>query len=279
MIQIRELNSWSEFEDTIKKRLLFEIETPINSGPKIYRGHSDANWQLQTTLERATGEYLSVDKYYKIIKSIQSKIETFTGREWKLPTIDEFQNNLKNGGFYNIDYPTYNYMTYLRHYGFPSPLLDWTQSPFVAAYFAFKNTISNARSVAIYEFLATHDLSTYQVGNEIQVRPMMTFPRKNKRHAFQQGVYTVCLKEKNSRLHFISHEDPSLKDTEPYITKYILPASERLMALHNLQAYNINSYSLFGTEESLLESIFLEKYKWAELHKAIGLDDINDIWH
>jgi len=28
-------------------------------------------------------------------------------------------------------------MTRLRHHGFPSPLLDWPQSPYIAAFFAF----------------------------------------------------------------------------------------------------------------------------------------------
>lgn len=32
---------------------------------------------------------------------------------------------------------SYGFMTRLRHHGFPSPLLDWPQSPYIAAFFAF----------------------------------------------------------------------------------------------------------------------------------------------
>jgi hypothetical protein len=62
------------------------------------------------------------------------------------------------------------------------------------------------------------------------------------------------------------------------ITKYILPAKERVIALHNLKTYNINSFSLFANEESLLETLFLERYIIAGSYKNGGMDDINMIW-
>ena len=44
-------HSWLDFEEIIKKRLLFETENLV-SGPIIYRGHPNANWHLETTSEK-----------------------------------------------------------------------------------------------------------------------------------------------------------------------------------------------------------------------------------
>jgi len=60
----------------------------------------------------------------------------------------------------------------------------------------------------------------------------------------------------------MTHEDAYLQaeGNNGYLTKYILPASERTKALLSLESYNINAYSLMGSEESLLETVFFRYY-------------------
>ena len=84
MLRIIELNSWSDFEKIIEKDLL--EQTQEMRYISFYRGHSDSMWQLETTLERYMGANQSVADYYYNIQEIQSRIETFTDRNWDLPS-------------------------------------------------------------------------------------------------------------------------------------------------------------------------------------------------
>jgi hypothetical protein len=266
-----ELDSWSDFENVIDENLLRQFENLDIALPFYFRGQADATWCLETTLERYVGPNRRVDRYYNVISRILSQIETFTDRNWDLPSSQDYVNNLRTYPFFRDD-AVISYMQYLRHFGYPSPLLDWTRSPYVAAYFAFRDIASKAKSVAIFQLFVRFDSGDPSDGTYVSVTA--TPPRKNKRHYLQQSVYSVCVKEIDDHLCYVSHENPSVvgDDTSgtTFIKKYVLPASERTAALHRLEAYNINSYSLFGTEESLLETLFLRNYNYRQIYVNIA---------
>jgi len=284
MLKTIKLKSWPDFEKIIKKQLLYDTQN-IKVGPYFYRGHPDATWHLKTTLERSAGR-LTLDSYYHMIERIQPEIETFTDRKWDLPNYQDYLLTLRKYPF-RMNEQVEIYMGYLRHFGFPSPLLDWTLSPFVAAYFAFRDVTSTAKSISIYQFLASIvDLSHKQLADDAQIFPIFSSTQKNKRHHLQQSVYTICLEETNGGIYFANHEEPRLigRESGDYIIKYELPVSERITALHSLEAYNINAFSLIGSEESLLESLFLNTYKEAMMYVNMYAadsqkQDINSFWH
>ena len=275
MLEVIELSSWSEFENIIKKQIGKELDH-IQSGPFFYRGQPDATWHLETTLERYFGPNFAVSSYYSEIKTIQHRIETFTDNNWDLPASFKYHNQLKSGE--NILNKTLiDYLQYLRHFGYPSPLLDWSYSPYVAAYFAFRELASKAKSIAIHEFFAVSELgeNPYYIKSSKENTPAVICPirgssQRTKRHHLQQSAYTYCIKKINGRYCYVSHEDPDILPTEEtersgeWVVKYIIPASERLNALRSLEAYNINAYSLLGTEDSLLETLSLQTYRKRE---------------
>jgi hypothetical protein len=209
---IKKLDTWADFEKIIKDQSFDEITYPVRSGYCIYRGVPNAEWKLETTLERKIGENLAVENYYRVIGRIKEKIETYTNQEWILPTYEDFLVNLKKRPCMmpTMDKEVYNYLAYLRHFGFPSPLLDWTISPFVAAFFAFRDTSNNAEEVAIYANSVLSDAFKYSIGENAIIFPLVGFAKNNKRHDIQQGCYTIGLKMTNDNAYFISHEDPYL---------------------------------------------------------------------
>jgi hypothetical protein len=129
------VQTWEECEDYIRS---LENETRGPSDELWFRGQRDASWGLETTLERRRWEgNTSVRDYLNLIYRIKPAIETFTDKLWSLPPMEELEMASRTPDLFLFDQQLRGlatYLTHLRHNGFPSPLLDWTRSPFVAAF-------------------------------------------------------------------------------------------------------------------------------------------------
>jgi hypothetical protein len=266
-----ELGTWSEFEGAIQK-LGHEREERAkkSSWPlydPIFRGLGSSKWGLETTLELSypsarCDETLSLRKYYRKISAARPAIETFGGGRWdKVPTFPEFDELLKTDALGWLDMiliqtPRISeYFVYLRHHGFPSPLLDWTASPYVAAFFAFDSPPKEAEQVCIYGLLrdqtaGSSDAHLFVIGPNMHSHP---------RHLLQQCRYSMCVRRDsvNHDYLFQPHQSGLKLALGPQgeLFKITIPIKERLTALRQLELMNINAFSLFGSEDSLIRTV------------------------
>jgi hypothetical protein len=77
----KELQSWDDFEKEVVE--LVELRKQRSEGaaaPIFFRGHSDASWPLETTLERCLGNEEKLINYFRLIYRVKNRIETFTDR-------------------------------------------------------------------------------------------------------------------------------------------------------------------------------------------------------
>jgi hypothetical protein len=226
------------------------------SSELLFRGQRNARWELRTTLERDAPDVTAFAQYFRLISIAKPQIETFLPHRWDLPNYSELEkwateyDNLKLTPF-----PAYDYLVYLRHHGFPSPLLDWTRSLPIATYFAFAQAPEDM--AAIYVFWEDRGWGKTSSSSAPQIHSFGPYVRSHPRHFTQQSGYTICCQFDSGPWKFARHElayDASLNDQDR-LWKFTLPASERKKVLRLLESNNINAHSLFQDEEALLRTI------------------------
>jgi hypothetical protein len=251
-----DLNTWEEFlERSVKEQKKYSV----------YRGVKDVEMELETTLERVGRTDEPFEEYHRTIETVKKALESYTEKQWTLRELrgaDFLALGEKLGKTSEIILPNYEFLIYLRHHGFPSPFLDWSQSRYVAAFFAFIDADSKkAERCAIYEY--------NHFGGEGGSRPFCGSKespricslghtiRAHKRHYLQQAEYTFCVKAKdNAGLIFAPHSEGQ----GCYVKRYTLPALEKKKVLKSLQEMNITAYTLFGTEDSLIKTLTVDEY-------------------
>jgi hypothetical protein len=255
-LKVVNLESWEAFETEaaaiFRKLEKRRTKTEMYVSPLLFRGHTQESWKLETTLERYTKTEFSITGYYRLLLTVAPTVESLTAKSWNLP------HDLEIDESYYGPPPGYDFMIYLRHHGFPSPLLDWSRSPYVAAFFAFRPHLDGEDgSVAIYSYIENYGYGKEGEVSAATIIGLGPCVSTHKRHFIQQSQYTICRKRTDNRYVYCNHEDAFQKNEsrQDILTKYLIPKSERTKVLEKLDFMNINSYSLFGDEDNLMATL------------------------
>ena len=254
--------SWEDFEREIGG-ILREYEErcrklpSLRFSPPLFRGQGKACWKLKTTLERYGEHPCTMREYWRLIRGIKSHVESTTERRWETGEYPESEPEPHGPPV------GYEFMVYTRHHGFPSPLLDWSASPYVAAFFALRSAPSLEGVADLDGEAAIYCYQEYWEGAKswgsldphiIGLGPTIT---TTPRHFRQQSWYTICRVLRDGHYAYANHEEVFQQgdSAQDVLTKYRIPLSQWRQFRDRLSLMNINAYTLFGNEEGLMETL------------------------
>lgn len=240
-------------------------------GAWCFRGQREAEWSLSTSLDRDVRRDISdpdgnTTGYYHLDRGKEAHKK-----------LEEFQKHLRRNKLASMPADLGSCLALMQHYGAPTRFLDWTRSPFVAAYFALEEQ-ARARSqcsaiwaldldwlgrrarelipgnlwptdfdTAALDWEQDDLLIGYDQPTILRVEPRQS----NKRMIAQNGVLLCKLKHKVyfsvSLMSMMIH--PELVE-EPVLRKLEIHTSQREEFLRRLKEKNIDRTSLFPDEDS-----------------------------
>lgn len=211
-----------------------------------YRGQCDSNWNLSPGLFRYNEGPSESTLLTRFKQSAALLIDTFPK--------DDF-----------------DWLFLMQHYGVPTRLLDWTESPLTALYFSIDNDVYRDIDSALWvlkpielnkhaniktseknfipsfddEFLRNYAVESVNSNKKVELSPVATIAtRNNSRIQAQLGVFTIHHLDKKPIENFCEEKE---------IFKYIIPKESKSIIIKELELLSVNKFSLFPELSSIGE--------------------------
>lgn len=235
----RELDGWDEFKSLISQVVKGDREWGV-IGDYWFRGQGDSTYKLESSLDR-THRDLKVDQRISLQDQI---LEAFKER-----AVGVSRTLRKN--------PEWCLGT-LQHYGSPTRLLDWSTSPYIAAYFALTSPPPTGHEGS--ELVSVWMLNTRSSHWQSRTGLKMIKPALdgNERAFHQHGYFTL---NESLSSDIESHLETYYAGeilTSPALVRIDFPRSDSSLGLRDLALMGISSESLFPEYEGLARHSYFQ---------------------
>ncbi|WP_294961186.1 FRG domain-containing protein [uncultured Fibrobacter sp.] len=236
----------------------------VDSTTKIlFRGQANAKWKIESSLERIGLKNLTFNNYYTLVDSYKPEINAYGKKFSRKVTCNGYDFDFSDYSKISYDgFPEIEYLTYLRHHGFPSPLIDVTLSEYIALFFACEDAVGSANEIKSGKvFVLQSELWNHAVSGYTEIYEIGRYIETDLRHLTQQSEYLVacCYDLDKREWKFVPFDlEGCLKEASQEsnsILEIQIPASVKGNLLKELDKMNINHYTLYRDEDSLMKKM------------------------
>ncbi len=241
------LNSWKEFPT-------FIADHHANSPAYIYRGQADAEWKIESTIDRLETRYPEVTNY---VTKVPKKFGfPPVARDVHLAAFKESVRGKRGANPPSLNENEWWAMA--QHHGLATPILDWTYSPFVALFYAFqehgyvdwktqeyREPAMRAVYVVSFHMIGDNATEEHSAPEVFTVRREITNRLSSQAGLFMKMPEGVEL-EQSVRARFTAETyGEGIWHPATILTKVLVPNDGRTECLKFLNKMNINRMSLF----------------------------------
>jgi hypothetical protein len=227
-----EYSSWAQ----LKHDLLFELfgEGRFRPNRYLFRGMRNASWTLTSSFDRRFGDRTPADRL----------------AAWERLT-SAWRHSCESAGVARDVVEDDRKLWALgQHYQLPTRLLDWTSSPYVACFFAFNDFLAHPESRDDYVVVWVLDMEdscwSRELGVEIVAAPSLS----NIRLRNQSGMFTLARTPFATLEEYVDHCGAG-----GALTRAVVPGTEAVDALADLDAMGVNVHQLFPGLEGLAQLV------------------------
>jgi hypothetical protein len=218
------LDSWQDFKRDLVAEFV-DVGT-YRRDAYLFRGMRSPRWRLESTFDRVF-RHVAADRRTKLFDTL----------------VDSFRDACRDHGLpEELCRDDRRLIALGQHHGLPTRLLDWSSSPYVAAFFAYHQALEEVdapdNQVVVW---ALHGLSPMWSGqHDVEIVAAPSY--QNARSRNQAGYFTL------SRSVFDSLEEVVTRCadvTDVALTRVLLPLDDVRTALFDLDLMGISAFQLF----------------------------------
>ncbi|MBR1122993.1 FRG domain-containing protein [Bradyrhizobium lablabi] len=235
--RVRVFQTWDQFKHGIRDELPGAHDYDVYKR-YIFRGQGNANWPLKSSFDRTYSDKQAANRD-RLAKEL----------------ITEFYEECERYSAWRYSFDDPRVLAMAQHHGLPTRLLDWSFSPYVAAYFAFSWFLFEQRdgggNVAIW-VLNRGEVEAKAPGGQLQIISVQD--HENNRLGNQFGLFTFLKTNEGSLEEYLTSRAVNLGSA---LVRLEIPRSECRTALQDLILMGIHHGTIFPGKEGIAQTIKL----------------------